>query len=114
MLQLCQRLKLSSLIVLQLSQEDRLVDFIAGLNQYQIIDFSIAIKVVIKDTNKTGSSAAASEPLPSVTELMILSGAFQRLDRNAELVETQKEQVAKDLRSGFKQLIFDNPITQAH
>jgi hypothetical protein len=45
---------------------------------------------------------------------MILSGAFQRLDRNAELVDTQMEQVAKDLRSGFKQLIFDNPITQAH
>jgi hypothetical protein len=69
MLQLSHRIKLSTLITLQLAPKDRLTAFLDQLNQYQLLEFKITIASVIPRKN-----ANQIPEIPPITELFLMSG----------------------------------------
>ena len=69
MLQVSHRVKLSTLIDLQLAPNDQLTAFLDQLNQYQLLEFKIAIASVLPR-----NTASHIPELPPMTELLLMSG----------------------------------------
>lgn len=48
MIQLCHRLRLATILILQLAHDDKLKEFIDGLNQYDLIECQIMFAPLLK------------------------------------------------------------------
>lgn len=70
MLQLAHRIKLSTLITLQLAPKKSLTAFIEQIDQYQLLEYKIAITSVLPRSKFAGQTPE----VPPLTEFLLMSG----------------------------------------